>query len=146
MDQYSFKDLSGAFNHPLAGAFAFYGQIGEARVMISNTTERTIQSVAADGNVMVSFVDGDNGVVTIEAQQTSDIHKFLLLWFNLCKTAAQKGDTSNWATGTITFRNVADGSYHICRGVSPSKVPDKPYAAQGENVTWNLPAANIQHG
>ena len=29
-------------------------------------------------------------------------------------------------------------------GVSPQKLPDKPYQAQAQLVTWNLMAADIQ--
>lgn len=146
MNVYSFKDLSGGFSHPLAGAFIFAGQIGAGRITITNVTERTVHQTAADGNVMVSYVAGDAGNVAIEVQQTSDMHKFLLAWFNLCKTSADNGDVSNWATAALSFRSAVDGTYHLISGVSPAKVPDKPYAAQGENVTWNLMAADIQHG
>lgn len=145
MDQYSFKDLNGAFAHPLAGVFSMYGQIGVGQLTVANTTERTAHLVAADGNVVVSFIDGDNGHVAVETQQTSDLHIFLLRWFNLIKTAAQNGDTSNWATATLSFRNIADGSTHTLKGVSPAKVPDKPYAASAQNITWMLMAADIQH-
>lgn len=146
MNQYSFKDLSGAFAHPLAGVFQLYGQIGTSQIAFDNSTERSAHHVAADGNVMVSFIDGDNGNVVIETQQTSRWHLFLLNWFNLIKTASQNGDTSNWATATMSFRSISDGTYHTLKGVSPAKIPNKTYAAQGQNVTWTLMAADIQHG
>jgi len=76
MDVYSFKDIIGAFEHPLVGPFALAGEIGEGSIMISNATERTAHATAADGNVLVSYIAGRSGSCTVEAQQTSDIHSF----------------------------------------------------------------------
>lgn len=145
MTTYSFKDSSGAFSHPLAGAFLFQGQKGMNQMVVINTVERTEHNVAADGAVMVSYRAGDNGQINIECQQTSDFHAFMVAWFNLCKTAADNGDVSQWARASITIVNPVSRSMHVATGVSPAKVPDKPYAAQGQTVTWTLMAADIQH-
>ena len=144
MATYSFKDLTGAFAHPLAGAYTFEGEIGLGQITLAMVTENTIHAVAADGTVMVSAVPGDNGTITIETQQTSDLHSFLLSWANLCKTNLRLGDASNWASAALSLRNVVDGATHIATGISPQKIPDKSYAAQGGNVTWVLMAADIQ--
>jgi len=61
-------------------------------------------------------------------------------------TAADGGDVSQWASATLSFRSLTDGTYHNLTGISPAKIPDKTYAAQGGNVTWNLMAADIHHG
>lgn len=141
---YSFKDSSGAFTHPTAGAFPFAGQIGMNQLHVAMTTEKTTHDLAADGTVMPSFISGDNGSVAIEVQQTSLLHQFLLAWYNLIKTAADNGDVSQWATAAIVIRNSVDGSMHVCTGVSPSKIPDKVYAAQGQKLTWTLMCASVQ--
>jgi Protein of unknown function (DUF3277) len=145
MEQYSFKDLLGAIDS-VAGAFSLFGQIGAGRLTISNATERTVQAVSADGSIMVSYIAGRNGAVSIETQQTSLLHKYLLEWFNLAQTAADNGDVSGWASGTVSFRALLDGSYHFLTGVSLAKTPDKPYGSQGENVTWTLMAADVISG
>lgn len=145
MKNYSFKDLSGAFNHPDVGPFAFAGKIGTGQLTVLNSTERTAHAVAADGAVMVSYISGDNGQINIETQQTSDLNNFLRRWFNAIKTAADNGDTSGWAAASLTLRSLVDGTGHVCTGISPAKVPDTPYAAQGQNITWTLMAADIQH-
>lgn len=142
---YSFKDTSGSFQHPLLGAFPFAGQIGMGQFTVVMTTEKTAHDVAADGAVMISAMSGDNGSVAIEVQQTSDLHTFLLAWYNTVKTLMDQGDVTNWATATLTLRSIVDGSTHICRGISPSKIPDKVYAAQGQRITWNLMCADIQN-
>jgi hypothetical protein len=144
MTTYSFKDLTGAFVHPLTGSFILGGgDVGLGQISISMTTDRTVQDVAADGGVMVSYIAGDNGTVAVETQQTSDLHAFLLNWFNACKTAADNGDVSNWAAASISIRNLLDGSTHTMLGVSPGKVPDKVYQSQGQKITWTLPAARV---
>lgn len=145
MTTYSFKDSSGAFTHPLAGAFVFAGQIGLSQLHVAMLTEKSAHDVAGDGTVMVSAIAGDNGNVAIEVQQTSALHAFLLAWYNLIKTALLAGDATDWATAAITIRNTVDGSSHVCTGVSPSKIPDKVYAAQGQRITWTLMAADIQN-
>jgi hypothetical protein len=144
MTTYSFKDLSGAFVHPLVGSYILGGgNIGLGQVSITMTQDRTVQDVSSDGSVMVSYIPGDNGTISIEVQQTSDLHDFLLNWFNVCKTAADAGDVGFWAAGVVSIRNLVDGSVHTATGVSPGKVPDKVYQAQGQKITWTLPAATI---
>ena len=142
---YSFKDTSGAFAHPLAGAFQFAGQKGLNQFTITMGTEKTVQDIAGDGTVMISAVAGDNGQIAMEMQQTSALHQFLLAWYNGLVTLLNAGDVTNWATAAITLRNIVDGSHHELRGVSPMKIPDKTYAAQGQRITWTLMAADIQN-
>lgn len=144
MTTYSFKDLTGAFIHPLVGQYILGGgNVGLGQISIEMAQDRTTQDVAADGSVMVSYVPGDNGTISIEVQQTSDLHTFLLGWFNASKTAADNGDVSNWAAGAISIRNIVDGSHHTATGVSPGKIPAKVYQAVGQKITWTLPAAKI---
>lgn len=144
MTTYSFKDLTGAFVHPLVGSYILGGgNIGLGQLTIAMTQDRTVQDVASDGSVMVSYMPGDNGTISVEVQQTSDLHNFLLNWFNACKTAADLGDVFNWAAAAISIRNIIDGSTHTAIGVSPGKMPDKTYTAQGGKITWTLPAAKI---
>ncbi len=144
MTTYSFKDLTGAFVHPLVGSYILGGgNIGMGQITISMTTDRTMQDVASDGSVMVSYIAGDNGSVSIEVQQTSDLHNFLLTWFNACKTAADLGEVFTWAAAAMTIRNIIDGSVHTITGISPGKIPDKVYASQGGKITWMLPAARV---
>lgn len=143
---YSFKDVTFAFNSPLPGVgnYVSSGQVGLGSLQVEMAAERTVHDRAADGQIMVSALAGDDGAIAIEVQQTSDIHAFLLLWFNSLKAAMDAGDVSNWASATVTIRSVTDGTEHYGRGVSPSKIPPKPYAAQGQKVTWHLMCADLQ--
>jgi|SRR5580658_1984775 hypothetical protein len=143
---YSFKDTSGGFNDALAGPFAFGGQIGAGRFIIEMHTDRTVMDVAADGLVLPSAVAGNNGSLTIEMQQTSVFHKFLLNWFNLLNQAFDNADVSDWAGATISLVNTVDGSTHTLTGVAPTKIPNKSYGPQAERISWILMCANIVNG
>lgn len=138
---YSFKDLSGVITHPLIGSFTFTGQgIGEASVEMS--TDKTVHDVAADGSVMVSYIPGENGQIALNAQQTSNLHKWLTNLYNLLKIG---GNHIYWANMAIYLRNTADGTSHRAVGCSFQKMPNKPYQAQGQRVNWVIMAADIEN-
>jgi hypothetical protein len=144
MQVYSFKDMTGAFIHPLGGQYILGGgNVGLGQVTISMAQDRTSTNVSADGSTMVSYIAGDNGTISIECQQTSDLHQFLLTTFNACKLAADAGDVKSWAAGLFSFRTMIDGSAHTATGVSFGKVPDKVYQKEGQMITWVMPAAKI---
>lgn len=145
MVTYSFKDTSGGFNDPDVGFFPFSGQIGMGEFTVAMATEWTAHDTASDGNVMISAMVGDSGSVDIRVQQTSALHAFLLSWANAKKINLQQGNATNWAGATLTLRNIVDGSSHYCTGVSPSKIPDKTYGAQGGYVTWRLMCGDVQN-
>lgn len=140
---YSFKDLSGAFTYS-AVAYTFGGQMGMGQIVIHMATEKTSHDTAADGTVQITAVAGDSGTVTIECQQTSSLHKYLLLWANTVKTAMKNNDISTWASASMLLRNTVDGSTHTITGISPQNIPDKTYASAGGKVSWVLMAADIQ--
>lgn len=137
---YSFLDLSGSIAHPVKGTFVFTGE-GIGELIVSMSTEKTAHDVAADGAVMVSKIPGNNGTLSIQCQQTSDLHKWLLEWYNYLMQA----DVSEWALTTSHLRNINDGTSHNIIGITPQKVPDKTYQAQGQKVTWVLMAADISN-
>lgn len=141
---YSFKDTTGAFVDPDAGAFSFAGNIGMGEFSIEMSTDKTEHSVSADGSVMVSAIAGDNGVIRIQVQQTSPLNVFLLNWYNTKKTLMLQQNLITWTGATLTLRNILDGSQHVAIGISPNKLPTKTYAARGQMITWDLPAADIQ--
>jgi hypothetical protein len=141
---YSFKDLTGVLVNPLmAAAFPIVGgNIGVGEINIRMDTVRTEHEVAADGVVMPSYIAGNNATVTLQMQQTSELHHSLLALYNSLVVAADGGDISNWAATVLSLRTILDGSGHFLSGVSFEKIPDKPYAARGQMVTWTLKAAS----
>jgi hypothetical protein len=140
---YSFKDLSGAMTSTLAGAFPFAGQLGVGRITVEFITDHGALETAADGTVLPVFVAGRAGRITVEVQQTSVFHKFLLMWHNLHVIAASNGDISQWASSGLLMRNTLDGSSHSALGVIPLKIPDKAYAASPTMITWTLLCSHL---
>lgn len=137
---YSFLDLQGALTHPTAGSYNFNGE-GIGDLSIEMLTDKTAHHVAADGPVMVSKIAGDNGHVTLNIQQTADLHHWLLNAYN----ASKEGDTADWAGIAAKFWNVVDGSMHTCRGGSFDKLGTKAYQKEGQMVVWKLWFADIQN-
>jgi hypothetical protein len=142
---YSFKSLAGVLTNSVFGTTILFtgGNIGVGSFTIRMTTTRTTHDVAADGTVMPSYIAGDNGEVDIQVQETSAIHSELLELYNLCVLAADNEDVSGWAATNISFTFLIDGSTHTLTGCSFDKIPDKPYEANGQKMTWKLMAANI---
>ena len=139
---YSFLDLALAMDDPDVGPFTRAGEQGFGELIITMTTERSTHTVAADGTVLVTYIAGTNGTADIRVQQTSEIHTYLLNWANTKFALADSGNVSTFAGMSFTARNLVDGTQHVCQGVTPSKIPDKPYGAQPQELTWRLMVAN----
>lgn len=136
---YSFESVVVTISHPSVGQYVASGK-GIGSITTSMTTDRTTHDVSADGSVMVSKVKGRNGSHAIAIQQTSDLNKWLLKLYNYLETAS----ASQWAGINIVIRSNEMHDMLTSTGVSFQKLPDRPYQAQGQQVTWNLMAADIQ--
>lgn len=136
---YSFSDLVGTMSSPSIGSYTFTGK-GIGEMTITYAAERSVDDVAADGSVMRSKIANNTGTCTIQVQQTSDLQKYLIDWFNYLVSAS----TSEWVNTSITIRSLTMNRTHILTGVSPQKIGDQPYQAQGQRVTWTLMACDVQ--
>lgn len=143
MPTFAFKSVVGSFTDPDVGTFPFQGQQGVKQLTVTNATERTAHDTGADGTIMVSYVSGASGAIDIETQQTSSLHQFLVNWANVKFTLAENQNASNFAAAAVKIIDLINGSIHTLTGVSPSKIPDKPYGPSGGFVTWRLMAANV---
>lgn len=145
MFPYSFRDAQVTMTDPDAGPFSFSGELGAGQFIVSMATDRTVLATAADGAIMGSAIAGNSGHIAIECQQTSTIHKYLLSWYNAKVARQLNGDVSTWFSMAISVRNATTNTGHTLTGVGPSKIPDYPYQKEGQNITWTLPAADIQN-
>lgn len=136
---YSFTDITATISHPSYGDYSIQGE-GIGDLTIAKTTDRSQHDVASDGSIMVSKIAGNNGTVTINAQQTSSLHKFLQGLFNYCWQA----DTSEWAQISMTVTAPKMGKTFYCTAGSFGKEPDEPFQAQGQRVAWTLMFADVQ--
>lgn len=135
---YSFEDVTCSFQHPGVGASSSTGA-GLGSIAIAMANDKTAHDVAADGTVMISKIAGKNGTIGITMQQTSELHKYLLRWYNYVEIA----NSSEFAKMDITVKSNNLGDITTCTGVTPQKLADRPYQSQGQQVTWNLMSAEI---
>lgn len=135
---YSFETVTATFSHPGVGQFVASGQ-GIGSITLTMTTDRTTHDVAADGSIMISKVPGKNGTIALAIQQVSKLNQWLLKLYNHLETAP----ATNWANTTLVIRSQIMQDMITCYGVSFQKLPDRPYQAQGQQVTWQLMSAEI---
>lgn len=135
---YSFEDVICTVHNGAGGSFSTQGQ-GVGSITISMSNDRTQHDVAADGSVMISKIDAENGTIALEVQQTSQVNKDLLDLYNYLSEAPAE----EWATTTVTISSKNMGEKTTCTNVSFTKLADKPYQQTGQRVTWNLMAAKI---
>lgn len=136
---YSFTDVNMAISHPDYGSFSVQGE-GIGDITISKQTDRTVHDVAADGSIMVSKIAGNNGTVTVNAQQTSPLHTWLQGLFNYVWSQP----TDKWAQISITLTAPKMGRTIQCTGGAFVKEPDAPFQSQGQRVPWGILCTDIQ--
>lgn len=137
---YSFTDVNITVEHPDYTSFSMQGE-GVGDITISKSTDRTSHDVAADGTVMISKIAGNNGSINVNTQQTSALHTYMQNLFNYLWSA----DTDKWAQISITLRAPKMKQEIICSGCAFQKEADRPYQAQGQRISWNMLAADIQY-
>lgn len=136
---YSFEEVTVTCTHPSVGVETTGSALGSISVAMANDV--TAHDVAADGTVMVSKMKRRNGTISMSMQQTSSLHRALIAWYNHIENA----NAEEWAKMTIVIDNERTGENITCTGVSPQKMTDRGYEAQGGQVTWPLMAAEITH-
>lgn len=135
---YSFADYNITIASPI-GTYSVQGNgIGSATVTMATT--KSTHSVGADGSVMTSKIAGDNGMISIQVQQTSGLNSFFNKLYNVLKASP----SSVWASTQILITNSVQKEVCTCIGCSPENLPEKPMQAEGQMITWNWLAQNIQ--
>lgn len=100
----------------------------------------SVHDLAADGSVMTSKIKAGNGTVAIAIQQTSEAHAWLTKLYNYLEAAP----SSEWAEISLLATSAEMQVTHEASHMSIQKRPDKPYQAQGQQVTWNFLAADLK--
>lgn len=136
---YSFTDINATISHPDYGSYTIQGE-GIGDMTISKLTDRSVHDVASDGGIMVSKIHGNNGNVTINAQQTSSLHNFLQGMYNYLWSA----DTDKWAQISLTVVAPKMQKTYYCTGGSFVKEPDEQFQSQGQRVAWGILFVDIQ--
>ncbi len=136
---YSFSDLVGVIYHPLMGNYVFTGQ-GVGQIAIEMDNDMTSHDFGTDGSNIISRISVYSGKMTLQCQQMSNIHNWLMATFN----AVKMGDVKEWARMTSMLRRVSDGNETYITGISFERVPVRIYQAEGQMVDWVLWAGNIR--
>lgn len=100
----------------------------------------SMNSRAADGNVITSKIQADNGSLHLTVQQTSYLHTWLKGAFNFLNAA----DPSLWAASAITISTISGFELVLATGVSFEKRAPITYEAQVGMLTWTFLAQSIQ--
>ena len=136
---YSFENTIVTISHPDVGQFTLYGA-GLGDIQISRANEETTHEVSADLSVMVSKSVKKNGTVSLSVLQASDANDYMAKLVKYVETASP----SVFAQTQISIESNSTGEKWICTGVSPQKMADVTYAAQGATKNWNMMAASIE--
>ena len=137
---YSFLNVTASISHPSTGAMSLTNT-GIGSIAISMLTERTTHDVAADGGIFVLKVDGNNGVVSLQIQQTSELNRWLLQLAGYLQTGGT--DPKTWAEINMSIQDNNMTTKYNCYGGSLLKIPDLAFGAQGQSVNWVIYFADI---
>lgn len=135
---YSFSDVTLLIKSPRKGNLTITGQ-GVGSIAISRSNDMTQHDIAADGSIMISKIVTKNGTVAISLQQTSEAHKWLKDWLADLVNAS----SSEWANTSAQLDHPEFKEQIIINGISPQKRADASFQNAGQQVTWNLMAAEI---
>jgi hypothetical protein len=137
---YSFSNITASISHPSTGAISTNNN-GIGSLGISMLTERTTHDISADGGIFILKVDGNNGIVNLQVQQTSELHRWLLQLAGFLMTPTI--DHSTWAEINMSIQDNNMTTLYNCTGGSLLKIPDLTFSAQGQSVTWIIYFADI---
>jgi hypothetical protein len=143
MYQYSYKAIQLSFSHPVVGSFLLNGEQAAGGITIAPLIDPTVQEVTPDGATINNYIPGKNATLTIQVQQVSEWNDFLVAWKNYCVTMADASDLSNYATASALVVDSNSGRTHTMQGIAPSKIPDTPYGAQSQMVSWVLKVSTL---
>ena len=136
---YSFDDLSTVIRHPAMGQLMLQGTgVGSVTFTMSNDTSQ--HDLAADGSVMTSKIKAGNGTVAISIQQTSEAHKWFTKLYNYLTVASLREHTQISLMATSSDMQTTHEGTHM----SFQKRADKPYQAQGGQMTWTFLAGDLK--
>lgn len=135
---YGFEDLNLVFQHPSVGVLPLQGA-GVVSITYTYSTDVTTHDLAADGSVMASKIKAANATIALVVQQTSEANEWLIKYYNYVTGAS----TAEWTGATCSASSKVMKKQHDATGVSPQKMPDNAYAANGGQVTWTFMAQNL---
>jgi hypothetical protein len=141
---YSFTDVFFTMSHSnktLIPDEATIDANGVGSITISNDGERSTKQLAADGAVLISKIRDRTGTLTLDFLQSSPLHNQLMRWFN----ALEDAPAAEWAKMNGLLRSRATDENTKLTGICFVRIANKAYAAQGQNVQWQLLVADVSN-
>ena len=135
---YSFTDLTVTFTHAALGQLVCQGE-GLGSITFTMTDDTSAHDTASDGSVMTTKIIAPNGTVAVEVQQTSYVHK----WFTRLNNYLRTAPSREWAEISMLAVSPSMHVTHEGTNMSIQKRADKPYQQQGQRVTWNFLAGDL---
>lgn len=136
---YSFPDVKVVMYHQNVGQCVLSSE-GIGKVTITQTGDMSSHTATSDGYVVVNRLHSSHGMITIELAQNSTADEFLRKWARYLKST----ETYLFALTALNIVDTAGGFTIYCEGVTPQKIPDRPYDATCSMVSWVLLAASIK--
>jgi len=130
---YSFPDVHAVLSRPNTAPFVLSGE-GIGDFTVEKSRERSAYNLAADGCIMTSKMEGNDGYITINCQQSSSLNKYLQSAFNALWIA----ETDDWCGMGIEINASKMGVKHVCTRGSFEKEADRSYQREGQMVTWRI--------
>lgn len=90
--------------------------------------------------VMTSKIKDRRATATVQIQQTSEVNKDLLKWYNYLESAP----TSEWALASGVFNSPETGEQFVLSEVAFQKLPTAHTKRKARCQTWNLMIADCQ--
>jgi hypothetical protein len=139
---WSFLDVDFAIQHPAYGQYIVQGE-GIGTITRTMTQARTQHDTAADGEIMVSKIPGNNGNLVLAIQQVAGLNKWLTGLSNYIND--QQTEAKEFARATVDIRIRSTGEKISATGVSLEKIADQALQAQGQMRSWTLMCKNISN-
>ena len=139
MSVYSFTDCTLILRHPSLGVLNLMGS-GLGSISISMRNDRTTMDAGSDGRVLISKIKDRSATATLQLQQDSEANQTLLKWYNYLETAP----TIEWAQMTGMLLSPTTHEQIVMKEMAFQKLPDRNYAAQGQQISYSIMIADCQ--
>lgn len=118
--------------------FHFEGS-GADSITFDKGQNRATMQKAADGSIVFSSIAGEEGTVTIEAQQVSPLNSYLTNAYNTTRS----GPSQQRAQISINSVNQITGDRVVCSNGIFIGEPADTRASEAQNRSWQILFANI---
>ena len=140
MKTYSFSDVIVTLSHADMGETISVNGLGIGTITYTMTEDRTTGQVASDGTVIMNKIKNRMGTAALAVQQTSDLNKKLLRWYNYLEAAA----TSQWAEIVLIIKSKQTNELITGTGGAFLKLPEEGWNKEAADMTWNFIFADMQ--